>query len=306
MTGERGFVFAAVTAVLVLAAAVLGGAFFYALQDQRLGRGTQDALRALAAAEAGAAAALAGWSREREGALLPGESLAAAPALGPGAGSAAVTVTAWGERLMLVRSRGSDPTGQAAREIGVLVRLALPRLDLPAAVVAVDSMAPGMAARIDSTDGVPPGWSCAEPPRDAPAVGTSPPDPWRDWDSLAALAVPGTGLPSAAQPAVLVRGDLDQFGGAGVGILLVEGDATFAGGATLTGLLLVRGALRFIGTGGRVVGAVRAGSIGADAAALGVPVTVKWSSCAVLRVRRAVAHPVVVSGWGWADFSGGW
>ncbi len=304
--GERGFVFVAVAAVLVLLSALLAGAFFYALQEERLGRSSQAALRALAAAEAGAAAAIAQWSPSGEGLLLPGDARAVGVSLPQGAGAASATVTAWGERIMLVRSRGTDPTESAAREVALLVRLALPAVLTPAALVVTEPATLGLADQVDARDSRPAEWRCQDPPLDVPAVLSPWQEPWRDWDSLAARAVAGTGLPDAERPIVLVRGDLSLIGGTGTGILLVDGDATVNGGAMLTGLLLVRGGLTFRGIGGQITGAVRAGSIAAEPTALvGGPI-VKWSSCAVLRARRAVARPVSVRGRSWVDLSGGW
>jgi hypothetical protein len=304
--GERGFVFAAVAAVLVLLSALLAGAFFYALQEERLGRSGQATVRALAASEAGAAAAIAQWSPAREGALLPGDALGVTVNLPEGAGSASATVTAWGERIMLVRSRGTDPTASAAREVAVLVRLALPAVLTPAALAVTAAATMDLADHVDSSDYRLTDWRCQEPPTDVPAALSPWPEPWSDWDSLAARAVTGPVLPDAQHPVIRVPGDLDLVGGSGTGILLVEGDATIAGGAMVTGLLLVRGGLEFRGTGGLVIGAVRAGAIAAQPTALAGGPLVKWSSCAVLRARRAAARPVLVRGWSWVDLSGGW
>jgi hypothetical protein len=299
---ERGFVFAAVAAVLVIAAALLSGAFFFALQEERLGRGAQASLRALAAAEAGAARAIAAWSPAREGALLPGDSLSLAATLPAGAGTATVTISAWGEQFMLVTSRGVDPTGVAAREIARIVRLAPPYVEVPAAL-ATARLAGGWEAYVSEFDSVLAGWRCPAP-RAVPRLARLA-QPWSDWYSLAAVAVPGSSLPTAANPVVLVSGSADFIGGSGQGILLVDGDATFAAGTELVGLLVVRGRFELIGTGGRVIGAVRADTIAALSSALSGSAVI-WSSCAVARALRAAARPRAVAPWGWGDLSGGW
>jgi len=305
-TGERGFVFVAVAAALVLMSALMAGAFFYALQEERLGRSGQATVRALAAAEAGTAAALAQWTPSREGALLPGDALAVGVSLPQGAGSVSATVTAWGERFMLIRSRGTDPTGSAAREVAVLVRLALPAALTPAALTLSEASTMDLAERVDASDYRRAEWRCQDPPTEVPAVVSPWPEPWSDWDSLRARAATGSVLPDAQHPVVLVPGDLNLVGGSGTGILLVDGNATLAGGAMLTGLLLVSGRLEFRGIGGTVTGAARAGSIAADPTALAGDPLVKWSSCAVLRARRAAARPMPARGWSWVDLSGGW
>lgn len=302
MRREHGFVFAGVAAVLVVAAAMLSGAFFFALQEERLGRGAQASQRAFTAAEAGAAAALSGWSPMREGALLPGDSLAFTAALAAGAGTATGVVSAWGEDIAVVRSRGVDPTARAAREIAQIVRLVAPPLELPAALTTARPTA-GADALVSGGDSTLAGWRCG-PPRSVARVATLG-APWNDWDSLAARATPGSSLPTTATPIVLVSGDAHFIGGSGRGILLVDGNATFAGGVELTGLLVVRGRWDLIGTGGRVIGAARVDTIATSSSVLSGTAVV-WSSCAVDRALRAVARPAAVARWGWADLSGGW
>lgn len=302
MSRDRGFVFVTVAAVLVIAAALLSGAFFFALQEERLGRGAQASLRALAAAEAGAGRVIGAWSRTREGALLPGDSVSFAATVPSAAGAATVTVSAWGEQFMLVTSRGVDPTGLASREIAQLVRLLPPAVAVPAPLTTARPLS-GWEAYVSAGDSVLAGWRCGDA-RPAPKLAVLP-LPWADWDSLAAVAVSGSVLPTPANPVVVVAGRADFIGGSGRGILLVDGDATFAGGTELVGLLVVRGRFELIGTGGRVIGALRADTIAAQSSALSGSAVI-WSSCAVARALRAVARPRAVAPWGWGDLSGGW
>ncbi len=302
---DSGFVLAAMLVMLVIASAILGGAFFYALQEERIGRNQLAAARALAAAEGGAARVVADWSAAREGAVLPGESLVLAPPLAPGEGSASVVLVPLGETAAMLRSRGDDPTGTARRDVAVLVRLLAPRIQSPAALVAVAGVSPALAAAVDGDDHVPAGWSCG-PPAPNRVVLAPWSAAWDDWDSLAARAVVGARLPDAATPAVLVEGDFNLIGGSGTGILLVTGDMRIDGGAMLTGVLLVRGTLTFTGSAGKIVGGVRAGSIGADSIALFSRPLISWSACAVARARRALAVPALLQGYSWADLDGGW
>lgn len=301
----RGFVLAAILVALVIASAVLGGALFYALQEERVGRNELAAARALAAAEGGAVRVVSGWSAAREGAVLPGESLSLAPALAAGEGTAQVTLLALGETAALLRSEGEDPTHTARRDVALLVRLLAPPVATPAALVAGQAVAAGIAGAVDGDDHAPQGWRCG-PPAPARAVLAPWSGAWDDWDTLAAKAVAAARAPDASVPAVLVDGDFTLMGGSGTGILLVTGDMRIDGGATLTGILLVRGTLTFTGSGGRIEGAVRAGAVGADSVAVFSRPLIWWSSCAVARARRALAVPAVLPGWPWADLDGGW
>lgn len=305
MKQERGVVLAGVLVMLIVAGALIGGAFFYALQEERIGRNTQDAGRALAAAEAGADLAMGSSSGAALGVLAPGDSLSQVVPLPTEIGTATVTIHAIREELLLIRARGQDPTGSATREIDTLWRWLLPPFAAPAALVSATVVPASIVASVDGSDHPPSGWRCG-PAMSNAAVAAPWSDPAGDWDSLAARATAGPGLPDAAHPVVLVDGDLSLTGGSGLGILLVSGDVVIDGGATLTGILVVQGQLRFSGAGGWILGAARVGSVVADPALLGGAPLVSWSSCAVLRARRSGAGFARIPGWSWSDQAGGW
>lgn len=302
---RRGFVLATVLALLVIGSALMAGAFFYALQEERLGRNAQAAARALAAAESGADLALAGWVPGSAERLAPGDSLTGAVALPSGAGSADVTLAALGDQLVLIRAQGEDPTHVARRGVAVLGRLLLPPFAAPAALTVTRAPAGSLAGAADGSAHGVDGWTCAADsevnvPLVAPWGGA-----WSDYDSLAARAVVGPVMPDASEPAVRVAGDLRLTGASGVGVLLVDGDATLDG-TTLVGILMVRGTLRVTGASSRLVGAVRAGAVWADSGVLDGGPLVSWSACAVLLARRNLAGLARITGWSWADLSGGW
>lgn len=91
-------------------------------------------------------------------------------------------------------------------------------------------------------------------------------------------------------PVIHAAGDLHVAGGAGQGVLLVEGDLTLSGGVTFVGLVLVRGGLRTIESGAHVIGAVRtAGEDGGTSALAGG--RFDYSRCSLMHSLAPLAQP---------------
>jgi hypothetical protein len=101
-------------------------------------------------------------------------------------------------------------------------------------------------------------------------------------------------------PVVHASGDLTIPGGRGQGVLIVDGDLTLTGGAEFSGAVLVGGAFRASGAGGRIFGGVVAGGRGGGVAASLEGVSITFSSCA-LALAAAVSAPVQpIPGRSWA------
>lgn len=86
-------------------------------------------------------------------------------------------------------------------------------------------------------------------------------------------------------PLVHAAGDLHLTGGAGQGMLVVDGNLTLLAGARFTGVLLVRGSARFE-NGSRLDGIVLA-----DRVSLAGASEIHYSACAVEQASRAGARP---------------
>ena len=101
-------------------------------------------------------------------------------------------------------------------------------------------------------------------------------------------------------PVIWGKGNLSISGGAGQGILLVDGDLTVSGGATFHGPVLVRGRLMSSGQGAHFIGGVMVGNQN------GMPSTIlgsgsfKFSRCAMITALSAHAKPTI-SKRSWAD-----
>lgn len=127
--GEDGFALViAVFAIVVISAVVTGG-YFISTQQFRIGSVKSQANAGLYSAEAGLAAALAGWDPVRAGGLAPGSTLAVAAGALPTGDAYQV----WLTRLdgdtsdavsyYMVRSVGrAHGAGSGRRTVGLLVR----------------------------------------------------------------------------------------------------------------------------------------------------------------------------------------
>lgn len=110
------------------------------------------------------------------------------------------------------------------------------------------------------------------------------------------LRVFGTDSPCADYFSVLhAPGNMRLEGGAGQGMLLVDGDLTIAGGARFSGVVAVRGVLE-ITERSELHGAVLASRLIVHGGS-----RVRYSSCAVEGALRGAAVPVVPEGMAWSE-----
>jgi len=119
---KGGFAIPFVMLALLVAGALATVATLVAVQEIKLSDNTVALEQALAAAEGGADLVALGWGAD-ECALVVGDSLARAGALGPGGGWYRASVRRLNETLFLVRAEGFSADSAARREVGLLVRL---------------------------------------------------------------------------------------------------------------------------------------------------------------------------------------
>ena len=92
-----------------------------------------------------------------------------------------------------------------------------------------------------------------------------------------------------------VDGDLRLVGGAGQGMLLVDGDLTLKTGARFEGVVIARGSVR-LESGARLMGIVLADNVSLEGGSI-----VQYSSCAVDRALVTGARPVPQPGQSWTE-----
>ncbi|HUF26701.1 MAG TPA: hypothetical protein VMM18_06940 [Gemmatimonadaceae bacterium] len=95
-------------------------------------------------------------------------------------------------------------------------------------------------------------------------------------------------------PLVHVGGDLMVVGGAGQGILVVDGDLVLSGGVRFSGAVLVRGSLRTSDGGGHVAGAVWVAGLGGNSSSLAGGGTFVYSRCALLSALSRHGTPALL------------
>lgn len=204
-----GFALAAALFALVVISALVGGAFFAARQELRVGLNHRWSEQASGAAEAGLFAALAEGSAGRWRTVEAGDSLPFFGSLPSGTGRYAGAVHRLNAQLYLVRATGVDVTGQSERTVGALARLVPWPIRPPAALTVRGAFQMDGTAWIDGRDGAPPGWTdCPAGERDS-------------LPGLERLAADST----AGDAALLERSGIDW------GALVAMADRIYAGAA---------------------------------------------------------------------------
>ncbi len=115
----------------------------------------------------------------------------------------------------------------------------------------------------------------------------------------------GVGACGSYAPLIWAMGDVEMRGGAGQGILLVEGDLTLSAGARFAGVVIVRDDLRSSGIGGTLLGLALAGDrrvAAGDHTLLDGQTLVQRSRCAVDLALERAAPLVRVARRSWAPF----
>ena len=121
---------------------------------------------------------------------------------------------------------------------------------------------------------------------------TASPSNWGDPSGATACA--------AWLPIIHAPGDLDVVGGAGQGVLLVDGDLELSGGFEFTGAVIVAGTMTIGPGGAQVSGGVRAAAVVDASGASRPPPFVLRSSCALREALLAAGRLVPVADRPWA------
>jgi hypothetical protein len=101
-------------------------------------------------------------------------------------------------------------------------------------------------------------------------------------------------------PVIWAKGNFNLSGGAGQGILIVDGDLSVSGGATFYGPVLIRGRLLSSGTGAHFVGGVMVGNKNGQPSVILGSGAFEFSRCAMITALSAHAKPTVAKR-SWAD-----
>jgi len=166
VTNERGVALAVSIFALVVIGALVAGAFFMGMQEQRVGRNTIQFQQAFAAAEEGANRQVANWNRDANNALVSGDSVIFAGTVVNARGWYRGSIRRLNDQLFFVRSEGFSFDSAARQHVGLLVRLRPFDFDIEAALKTQGDLKIGGSSYIDGHDQAPTGWTCPalEPP----------------------------------------------------------------------------------------------------------------------------------------------
>ena len=307
--------------VLAVVGALVGAAFWIGVAERRAGLAMLALQGALGEAERASQVAVSGWEASRL------NSLGILDKTSDTARGLDGTITSMSEirrlspTIFLITGIGFSRSGAAVQRIGVLARLSARSLAFRrpllasgpvtlvsgSLVVAAPTGAETSCGHRDDEDDsastlsgeayedleqwvshatkiVPPGrYGPVRPSHDATGCHTR---DLRNWgDPVDPTAPCGEYL-----PVVYAAGDLVIIGGAGQGVLLVQGDLTVRAGFRYHGLIIVGGTLRISGAGVRIVGAVQVGDPQRGEVEVEDNSLIEYSPCAVSRALAGSAR----------------
>jgi hypothetical protein len=102
-------------------------------------------------------------------------------------------------------------------------------------------------------------------------------------------------------PIIYAPGDVRLTGGAGQGILLVQGDLDVSGGVEFYGPVIVMGTIRSTGTGGHIYGGVMSSNANLGTVLVSGNSVVNYSSCTIARALQGVSLAAPLGERSWAQ-----
>jgi hypothetical protein len=163
---ERGLALVLSLIAMVVIAALISGVFVASRQEMAGGRSAVLATQATEAAEAGLNDMLANWSVSYNKYGVDGDSVFPSVMVGPrGRYTQVLTRLNGGKYLLRVRGDQLGASGNviATRYLGRYLRLAIPSLDIQAALTAQDGITAGGNIDITGVDSDPPNWTGCAP-----------------------------------------------------------------------------------------------------------------------------------------------
>ncbi len=157
----RGAALLLVVVALVVVGGLAAAGFLLALGDRRGSTAAVELLRALHAAEEGAALEVAGWSQREHHWLGLGDFTPFSGVAGPGGAAYRGRVRRLGTWLYVVDVEGTS--GSARQRVGFLVRPRPLTLPLDAALAVTEEADLAGLGAVRGEDQAPPGWSCPAP-----------------------------------------------------------------------------------------------------------------------------------------------
>jgi hypothetical protein len=102
-------------------------------------------------------------------------------------------------------------------------------------------------------------------------------------------------------PVIYAPGNVRLTGGAGQGVLLVQGDLDVSGGVEFYGPVIVMGTITSTGTGGHIYGGVMSSNANLGTVLVSGNSVVNYSSCAIARALNGISLPSTLAERSWAQ-----
>lgn len=235
---RRGIALPLVLFVIVVLGAITAGSFYVARLEQRTGDNTLASVRALNAAEAGIANAVANWNGVAWNTTPVGTSVALGTVSLGGTSYYADTLTRINDNIFMVQSVGLDSLApgrvRARRRLGVISRLDFPLINMRSAITVRNGIDISGSSEISGRDSVPAGWGayCDPPGPMQPGIRDSSGNVTTSGSCSGASCIAGS--PQIMVDTTINTSSFTQFGSTSFSQLAAEADKTVSG--TLTGV----------------------------------------------------------------------
>ncbi|MFQ6045148.1 MAG: hypothetical protein ACE5PT_02150 [Gemmatimonadales bacterium] len=226
---ESGVALAVAIFALVVIGALVAGALFVGMQEQRVGLNTVKSQQAFSAAQEGAHITVANWSTGSYNGLAVGDSADISGSLADGTGWYRGKVRRLNNELFLVESEGFSADDATRQAVGLLVRLRPIEININSALKTQGAIKIGGSSQINGYDTPPAGWG------GCPA--TEPPLPGIRVDDPSLISTSGcgdlscvSGVPKVEQDTTISDSTLTTFGDATFDDLVALATKTIPGG----------------------------------------------------------------------------
>ena len=235
---QRGIALPIALFALVIIAALLAGSFYMGRMEQHHGDNVVARAQAGEAAEAGLAETVASWDPAVFNAMANASEITLSTVTVGGTNTYTPTLRRINQSTFLVRSEGRHLSRTGAvitrQQLGRLVRLTIPDIDMNAAVTTRVGISIGGSSEVSGSDSVPPSLAGACPPPGTPAPGIRDSSGNVNTFGSCSGATCITGSPQILTDPTITTGSFNQFGDLNFAQLASMATKTVSG--TVTGI----------------------------------------------------------------------
>ena len=235
---QRGIALPIALFALVIIAALLAGSFYMGRMEQHHGDNVVARAQAGEAAEAGLAETVASWDPAVFNAMANASEITLSTVTVGGTNTYTPTLRRINQSTFLVRSEGRHLSRTGAvitrQQLGRLVRLTIPDIDMNAAVTTRVGISIGGSSEVSGSDSVPPSLAGACPPPGTPAPGIRDSSGNVNTFGSCSGATCITGSPQILTDPTITTGSFNQFGDLNFADLAAMANKTVSG--TLNGI----------------------------------------------------------------------